>query len=860
MNRYVSNLISTLLIVIYLLVWVLLCSANSGLVKVESTKPTAAIELFGHPDSGTTAITPVAAATEICFPHFADGPSWWTGIAVANPGKTPALVTMRAYNDSGEQIGYDFTQIIPSQSQMAPAVVQTLFSLAGAETGWIKLTSTQPVVALEIFGHTDSGGIAGFSPAAVSTEIYIPHFAEDKDWWTGISVANPGNLASQVSITAFSDTGQQIGDTHQELIGAGCRMTPQIVRNLVSLGGYTSGWLKITASQPVVAMEIFGQVSTSMIAGLSAGEMGTKLYYPYFKEGSGSWTGIAIANPGSTEARVTLEALNNDGDTVGVVNDQRIPASGRMTPQTITGLFGSLGNQTGCLEITSDQPIIGLGLLGGDGWLAGYTAVEEQSGTLAFPHFADSSGWWTKLALVNSSDDTATLSMAAYGVAGTLVGEEKNVDLGPFAAVVENLPFSNSDVDPVAKSTKTIGILGGTLTATNVLGDVISLEIPIGALQEDTEITLRSLNVPLTDPIAKNVFPGVEILPDGTIFLVPAKLKVVLAEPLTSGAVAVLYQVKTTVFVVPIDDLVATETSIEGYISHLSDYGGGEPTSAEAQAQLAIALGRIPMSGSSNYSESLDAVSYALAICKEMLLKGGDDSCIEEIAMLVLKEVQDFLNRPRPEPPCVPDYISEVLSYFKMMALFGLPEFDTPALNAAAQAVRQQISDLALEIIERCRFQYNLIINIDMLLPDVGLEKNYNGIINLGCSSGDTGVSVVGMGSLDLTGGGQFGAVTTEVSGAWHVVVVGSIDFKVDKNGMPVDLIMEITISGQVLEMIDSWAEDLLISETTNDYHQEQTLTLSLKEGGPQIKIDPFDVGWSVSTVTLERIDHPMAQ
>ncbi|MEA3347949.1 MAG: hypothetical protein U9Q39_02675 [Pseudomonadota bacterium] len=859
MNRHVLNLLSTLSVVIYLFMWVLPSGAESGLVKATSTKSATALELFGHPVSGTAAITPVTATTEICFSHFAEGSSWWTGIAVANPGQIPAFVTMVAYNDSGEQIGQDFNRIISPQSQMEPAIISAIFTLGEAETGWIKLTSTQPVVALEIFGHAGSGGIAGFSPAPAATETCIPHFAEDTDWWTGIAVANPGTVTAQVSIAAFSDAGNKIGDTYEVSIAAGCRMTPQIVRNMTSLGEHTSGWLKITATQPVAAMEIFGQFSTSMLAGLSAGKTGTKLYYPYFQEGSGKWTGIAIANPGATEARVTLKALNSDGGTVGEINNRIVPAAGRMTPQTITGLFGSLDNETGYLEVTANHPIAGLGVMGGNGWLAGYTAVEEQTGTLSFPHFADSNGWWTKLMLVNTADDNATLSMAAYGVTGTLVGEEKNVDLDPFAAVVENLPFSNSDVDPVAEVTKTIGILGGTLTATNSLGDVISLEIPIGALQEETEITLRSLSDPLTDPIAKNVFSGVKILPDGVIFLVPAKLKVVFAEPFNRET-AVLYQVKTAEFIVPLDDLLVTETSIEGYISHLSDYGGGEPTSAEAQAQLDIALGKIPMSGSSNYSESLEAVSYALAICKEILLKGGDDSCKEEIAMLVLHEVQDFLNRPRPEPPCNPDYIREVLLYFKMMALFGLPEFDTPALIAAAQTVRQQISDLALEIVERCRFQFNLIINIDMLLPDVGLEKNYKGVINLGCSDGDTGISVAGMGSLDLTGGGQFGAVTTVVSGAWYVVAVGSIDFKLDKNEIPIDLVMEVTISGQVLEMIDSWAEDLLISEETNDYHQEQTLTLSLQEGGPQIKIDPFDVGVSISTVTLERIDDPMAQ
>ncbi len=442
MNRRVLNLISTLFVITYLLIWVLPGSADSGLVKVTSPQPSVAMELFGHPDSGTTAITPIMASTEIYFPHFADSSSWWTGIAVANPGQVPANVIMRAYNDSGGQIGQDFERTIPSQSQMEPAVIHTLFSLTGTETGWIKLTSSQPVVALEIFGHTNSGGIAGFSPAPAATEICIPHFAEDQDWWTGIAVANPGAVNTTVSIAAFSDAGDPIGDIYEVPIAAGCRMTPQIIRNLISLGEHTSGWLKITAPQPVAAMEIFGQFTTSMIAGLSAGVTDTKLYYPYFQEGSGNWTGIAIANPGATEVRVTLKALNNAGDKVGEINDYVVPASGRMTPQTITGLFGNLDNQTGCLEVTASHPVAGLGVMGGNGWLAGYTAVKKQTGTLAFPHFADSDGWWTKLTLVNTSDDTATLSMAAYGITGAPVGVEKSVDLGPFAAVVENLPVS----------------------------------------------------------------------------------------------------------------------------------------------------------------------------------------------------------------------------------------------------------------------------------------------------------------------------------------------------------------------------------------------------------------------------------
>lgn len=860
MKRCVLDLIWALLVVVSPLLWLSPSAAESGLLTVASTQTTAAMELFGHPDAGTAAITPVAAATEICFPHFADGSSWWTGIAVANPGSTTAVVTLRAYNDEGEQIGRDSNQIVASQSQMAPAVIHNLFALGAIETGWIKLTSTQPVVALEIFGHGGSGGIAGFAPAAAATEVCIPHFAEDSNWWTGIAVANPGAAANQISITAFSDAGQQIGTPYREMIDAGCRMAPQTVRNLISLGQNSSGWLKITAAYPVAVMEIFGHTSSSMIAGLSAGETGNKLYYPYFQEGTSKWTGVAIANPNASSARVDVKAFSSAGNLLGEVNGQPVPAYGRMSPQTITGLFGSLNCQTGTLEISADQPVVGLGLLGDNGSLAGYTPVQGLSAEVSFPHFADSDGWWSKLALMNIADSAASLSMAAYGVDGAVVGAEKIISLAAFAAGLEVLPFSDSAT--AKEVTRTVGVSGGVLSLTSSAGDTISLEIPLGALFEETEITLSSLASPLNDPIAKNILSGITITPDGTSFSVPAKLKVVFAKPLDNQAAAVLYQVKSAEFIVPLDDLSVTETSIEGYISHLSNYGGGEPSSGEAQAQLEIAMGKIPMSGSSNYQESQEAVSYALAICREMLMKGGNDSCLEEIAQLVLHEVMDFLNRPRPEPPCEPDFISEVLSYYKMMSMIGLPVFDSLELNQAAESVFQQLDDLFQETLTRCRNQYNLIINIDMIL-DVGLEKNYRGMINVGCleSSEVEGIYVYGTGGLDLSGGGQFGSVTTEVSGVWYVIAEGSIDPELDSNDIPVGATMNISISGQVLETIIASAGDLVVSETTDDYHQEQTLAMSLTKGSnTQIKIDYFDGGISITTVTLERIDDPMSQ
>jgi len=97
----------------------------------------------------------------------------------------------------------------------------------------------------------------------------------------------------------------------------------------------------------------------------------------------------------------------------------------------------------------------------------------------------------------------------------------------------------------------------------------------------------------------------------------------------------------------------------------------------------------------------------------------------------VLAHLKDFLAEPRPEPPCDPDYLQAAVAYFRIMNLFGLPVYEDDARNEEVAAVRAQMEDLFKEVADRCLRQFNLYINIDVIWTD-SLEKNYNGVVNLG--------------------------------------------------------------------------------------------------------------------------------
>jgi len=244
-------------------------------------------------------------------------------------------------------------------------VVFTLFCTEGAaaHSGWIKLTSTQPVTGLEIFGN--STGIAGLmAVSSPGMDLSFSHFASSQNWGTGIAIANPDDTQANVTLRAYNQAGNQMGVPEIFEIPAGGQATPKCVRNM--FGGITgSGWIRLTASNPVVAIAIV-RGSTGSIAGLTAtgpevsSAPATELYFPHFASSQDWWTGIAIANPSSSTADVTLIAYDTKGDQIGTTAQFSISAGGQAPPQIVAQLFNL--HQAEVISVPGDYPTIQEGI------------------------------------------------------------------------------------------------------------------------------------------------------------------------------------------------------------------------------------------------------------------------------------------------------------------------------------------------------------------------------------------------------------------------------------------------------------------------------------------------------------------
>jgi len=438
---------------------------------------------------------------------------------------------------------------------------------------------------------------------------------------------------------------------------------------------------------------------------------------------------------------------------------------------------------------------------------------------------------------------------------------------------------------------QTVGRAGGLLSVQNQQGDTIELTIPPGALAEDVEISLRPLSLAPSNAIAAHVFPGVELLPDGLSLLAPAKLKLIPAAPVADPCMVILYHVRSAEYVVPLalerpradeeedpnddageegragedeqgaDDIVEDPNDeIAGYIEHFSMYGGGEPTMSEVGTLADLAFAMIPPYDPYGYLAFEEALSDVMHVKKAIAKLGGDDPFPNKVEEAVLAHLKDFLAEPRPEPPCDPDYLQAAVAYFRIMNLFGLPVYEDDARNEEVAAVRAQMEDLFKEVADRCLRQFNLYINIDVIWTD-SLEKNYNGVVNLGWQvMGDDSSYVYGTAELPTTGGGEYDMVTTTFDGVWYVVAEGTVVMATDDAGVMTDLVLELTLSGEVLEEVVSCIPYGCVSAMAS-YHHEKSLSLSLRGlSSTVVTIESFEEGTAITTTTLEHITAPLEQ
>ncbi len=370
----------------------------------------------------------------IYFPHIACDGNWDTEICLVNLSTSAVLNgTLHAYGADGAELA-DAIDLVLSPHARYQRDVKQIFDAAESIRYLTFDSDGACVCGYEKF-YT-SGHYRAAIPAGGSNQnatLLIPHIASNGNWWTGIALLNTGLTAK--TLTFEFNTGQ----TATATIAPGQHQAFTVASLLAGEDASQIQSAVIRNTEEVIGLELFGH--DNQLAGLQLNNsQASAIYFPHVASDGTWWTGVSVYNPAAFAINATLYAYSQEGELLDT-QSQTVEGYG-----TLVGTAQSLNlpDQCAWFKVTADSmfsKLSGLELFGqhDNRQLAGFSAVGLTGYDGILPKI-DHEGW-TGVAFVNTTEDSAQLTLTAYNDAGHVIasteiqlnGQEKVVD------VAENL-------------------------------------------------------------------------------------------------------------------------------------------------------------------------------------------------------------------------------------------------------------------------------------------------------------------------------------------------------------------------------------------------------------------------------------
>ena len=137
--------------------WQIITNGSSGLTGYLDYGTTDGILLSATPGQTTT-------SSEYIFSHIAQGNGYYSGLALLNAGEDPASLIVQAFSSEGRlsgstKFGLDATE---RQAKLLSEIVDGVSNQVG---GFVRVRTTGAVVALQLFGSSDSPRFLAQVPA-----------------------------------------------------------------------------------------------------------------------------------------------------------------------------------------------------------------------------------------------------------------------------------------------------------------------------------------------------------------------------------------------------------------------------------------------------------------------------------------------------------------------------------------------------------------------------------------------------------------------------------------------------------------------------------------------------------------------
>jgi len=201
-------------------------------------------------------------------PQFALTPDVRSAVSLVNLEDSIGQVTLRFVGDDGVQIGKTIFHVIQPFGKIQISS-NWLGTIKESKAGYLEIESNRRLTGSVVFTDPDGGRFAGALPlqASGARKLVYSHLVSSADFFTGLTLLNPGASVATVAIEVFSYDGQLVAGKI-ETIEAGKRISRLLTEYCPELADKSldSGYLRVTSDQDIFSFALFGAFDLRFLA------------------------------------------------------------------------------------------------------------------------------------------------------------------------------------------------------------------------------------------------------------------------------------------------------------------------------------------------------------------------------------------------------------------------------------------------------------------------------------------------------------------------------------------------------------------------------------------------------------------
>jgi hypothetical protein len=300
-----------------------------GWIQIESAEGTQAFIIQGDFLTQVDGASPPTPSLQQVVPLIA-GQMKVYGV---NPGTARIVVQIQLYDVNGTEVRVPVIGTITLEIPPKGLLAQTFDLNSGlgalvSSAVYARVTSISggPFVGGAIVGGflvapgRDFAVISGVDTTVQTTELNFPHAISgdlgSSTYSTSLGVVNLSSQSQVVTVSFTPQSGTALSIQRTLSGGAAFRQTIQELFNLSS--GYQDGWVQVKGTAALTGFVGFADTKAGGLAVSAPQPTGaTALIFDHIADLNPWWTGIALVNPGNTDANIEVFAMNPNGTLIG---------------------------------------------------------------------------------------------------------------------------------------------------------------------------------------------------------------------------------------------------------------------------------------------------------------------------------------------------------------------------------------------------------------------------------------------------------------------------------------------------------------------------------------------------------------